>query len=82
MQKKIVIKIFYITIFFFILISLIYFYIKEREKNASINLVEERIVEEEIVEEQIVEEEKYTSSNILKNVKYSAKDLKPNLLII
>ena len=72
MKKKIVLRIFYITIFFFILISIFYFNIKEREKNASVN----------IALEEIVEEENYTSSNILKNVKYSAKDLNGNLLII
>ena len=72
MKKKIVLRIFYITIFFLILISIFYFNIKEREKNASVN----------IALEEIVEEENYTSSNILKNVKYSAKDLNGNLLII
>ena len=82
-----VLRIFYIIIFFFILLSLFYFnFVKEKKtvssKIVEEEIVEEEIVEEEIVEEEIVEEENYTSSNILKKVKYSAKDINGNQLEI
>ena len=48
----------------------------------SSKIVEEEIIEEEIIEEEIIEEENYTSSNILKKVKYSAKDINGNQLVI
>lgn len=72
MQKKIVLRIFCVVIFFFILISIFYFNFKKEKK----------IISSEIVEEEIVEEENYTSSNILKNVKYSAQDINGNQLMI
>ena len=72
MKKRTVLSIFYIVIFFFILISVIYFYLNDKKKTTSVN----------IVEEEIVEDENYTSSNILKNVKYSAKDINGNQLTI
>ena len=77
-----VLRIFYIIIFFFILLSLFYFNFVKEKKTVSSKIVEEEIVEEEIVEEEIVEEENYTSSNILKKVKYSAKDINGNQLVI
>ena len=61
MHKKIVLRFFYIAIFFFILSSIYYFNFR----------TEEKIVSSEIVKTEIAEEENYTSSNILKNVKYS-----------
>ena len=72
MKKKTVLSIFYIIIFFFISISIIYFNLKDKNKTTSVNIVEEKIVEDE----------NYTSSNILKNVKYSAKDINGNQLTI
>ena len=72
MQKKIVLRIFYVVIFFFILISIFYFNFKKEKK----------IISSEIVEEEIVEQENYTSSNILKNVKYTAQDINGNQLMI
>ena len=72
MQKKIVLRIFCVVIFFFILISIFYFNFKKEKK----------IISSEIVEEEIVEEENYTSSNILKNVKYTAQDINGNQLMI
>ena len=77
-----VLRIFYIIIFFFILLSLFYFNFVKEKKTVSSKIVEVEIVEEEIVEEEIVEEENYTSSNILKKVKYSAKDINGNQLVI
>ena len=71
MQKKIILKIFYAVIFFFILISLFYFNSKKEKK----------IISSEMVEEEIVEEN-YSSSNILKNVKYTAQDINGNQLMI
>ena len=71
MQKKIILKIFYAVIFFFILISLFYFNSKKEKK----------IISSEMIEEEIVEEN-YTSSNILKNVKYTAQDINGNQLMI
>ena len=72
MKKRKILSIFYIIIFFFILISIIYFSLKDKKKTTSVN----------IIEEEIVEDENYTSSNILKDVKYSAKDLNGNQLTI
>ena len=72
MKKRKILSIFYIIIFFFILISIIYFSLKDKKKTTSVN----------IIEEEIVEDENYTSSNILKNVKYSAKDINGNQLTI
>ena len=72
MQKKIVLRIFYVLIFFFILISIFYFNFKKEKK----------IISSEIVKEEIVEQENYTSSNILKNVKYTAQDINGNQLMI
>ena len=45
---------------------------KDKKKTTSVNIIEEKIVEDE----------NYTSSNILKNVKYSAKDINGNQLTI
>ena len=72
MHKKIVLRFFYIAIFFFILSSIYYFNFR----------TEEKIVSSEIVKTEIAEEENYTSSNILKNVKYSARDINGNQLLI
>ena len=72
MHKKIVLRFFYIAIFFFILGSIYYFNFR----------TEEKIVSSEIVKTEIAEEENYTSSNILKNVKYSARDINGNQLLI
>ena len=69
MKKKKVLRISYIIIFFFIFLLIVYFNSKDKKK----------IVLDEIT---VVEEENYTSSNILKNVKYSAKDLDGNQLMI
>ncbi len=69
MKKNIVLRISYLIIFFFIFLLVIYFNSKDKKK----------IV---IKEEKAVEEENYTSSNILKNVKYSAKDINGNQLVI
>ena len=87
-----ILRISYIIIFFFILLSLFYLnFVKEKKmvssKIADEEIVEEEILEEEILEEEIleeetVEEENYTSSNILKEVKYSAKDINGNQLVI
>jgi len=72
MHKKIVLRFFYIAIFFFILSAIYYFNFR----------TEEKIVSNEIVKTEIAEEENYTSSNILKNVKYSARDINGNQLLI
>ena len=72
MHKKIVLRFFYIAIFFLILSSIYYFNFR----------TEEKIVSSEIVKTEIAEEENYTSSNILKNVKYSARDINGNQLLI
>lgn len=72
MHKKIVLRFFYIAIFFFILSSIYYFNFR----------TEEKIVSSEMVKTEIAEEENYTSSNILKNVKYSARDINGNQLLI
>ena len=82
-----ILRISYIIIFFFILLSLFYLnFVKEKKmvssKIADEEIVEEEILEEEILEEETVEEENYTSSNILKEVKYSAKDINGNQLVI
>jgi len=77
-----VLRISYIIIFFFILLSLFYFNFIKEKKMVSSKIVEEEIIEEEIIEEEIIEEENYTSSNILKKVKYSAKDINGNQLVI
>jgi len=77
-----VLRISYIIIFFFILLSLFYFNFIKEKKMVSSKIVEEEIIEEEIIEEEIIEEENYTSSNILKKVKYSAKDINGNQLEI
>ena len=69
MKKKIVLGISYLIIFFFIFLLIIYFSSKNKKK----------IV---IIEQTVVEEENYTSSNILKNVTYSAKDINGNQLMI
>ena len=71
-KKRIVINISYITIFFLILILIFYFGYRKKEI----------IVANEIVVEENIEEENYTSSNLLKNVKYSAKDINGNELVI
>ncbi|MDA9725807.1 LPS export ABC transporter periplasmic protein LptC [Candidatus Pelagibacter sp.] len=71
-KKKIVINISYITIFFLILILMFYFGYRKKEI----------ILTNEIVVEENIEEENYTSSNLLKNVKYSAKDINGNELVI
>ena len=69
MRKKFVLKISYLIIFFFIFLLIVYFSSKDKKK----------IV---VIEETKVEEENYTSSNILKNVTYSAKDINGNHLMI
>ena len=77
-----ILRISYIIIFFFILFSLFYLNFVKEKKIVSSKTVEEKTVEEETVEEETVEEENYTSSNILKDVKYSAKDINGNQLVI
>ena len=69
MKKKIVLRISYLIIFFFIFLLVVYFNIKDKKK----------IV---VNEKTTIEEENYTSSNILKNVTYSAKDINGNQLLI
>ena len=72
MHKKKFLRFLYIAIFFFILSSIYYFNFR----------AEKKIVSSEIVKTEIAEEENYTSSNILKNVKYSARDINGNQLLI
>ncbi len=72
MKKKIVLRISYIIIFFFILLLVFNLNFKEEKK----------IVTTEVIEKETVNEENYTSSNILKNVKYSAQDINGNQLVI
>ena len=79
MQKKIVLRVFSIIVFFFILLSILYFNFKEEKKIVSSEIIEEQKAKEELLE---LEEENYNSSNILKNVKYSAQDINGNLLKI
>ncbi len=79
MQKKIVLRLFSIIVFFFILLSILNFNFKEEKKIVSSEIIEEQKAKEEILE---LEEENYNSSNILKNVKYSAQDINGNLLKI
>ncbi len=69
MKKKIILRISYLIIFFFIALLILYLNSKDKKK----------IVTNETT---VVEEENYTTSNILKNVKYSAKDINGNQLMI
>ena len=69
MKKKIVLRICYLIIFFLIFLLIVYLSSKDKKK----------IV---IDDATIIEEENYTTANILKNVKYSAKDINGNQLMI
>ena len=69
MKKKILLRICYLIIFFFIFLLIVYLNSKDKKKIA-------------IDDTTIIEEENYTTANILKNVKYSAKDINGNQLMI
>ena len=71
MRKKIILRTLYTILFFFTLLAVFYFNFKKEEKIITTDTISEEI-----------EEEKYTSSNVLKNVKYAAKDTKGNQLMI
>ena len=71
MRKKIILRTLYTILFFFSLLVIFYFNFKKEEKIVTTDTISEEI-----------EEEKYTSSNVLKNVKYAAKDTKGNQLMI
>ena len=73
MSKKLILRITYIIIFFCILV-VIFYYNSRKSEQVTLTIENENSGN--------IEDENYTSSNILKNVKYSAKDINGNQLVI